>query len=360
MNIAIIGAGLAGLSCALTLEKHGYSADIFEKRKKVGDRPVVGEVMSPLLHRPIDDAIKYLSEYHDIHLKPTTNIQRIFVHSPNETSFIEGHLGHTNKRGKDKTSYEKQLAEQVKSPIHLKKQVQYEEISKQYTHVVLATGDPLDTQSLQSFDTAFKATFAGAIVKGEFVHNEVHTWYDSELVPKGLGYFLPFSNTEGHLVLVYPKYKENLTIDKGKLWKAILKKAEQTLKQKLKVSQQFDLDNYVIGKSKYPRIGNTFFVGNCFGAIDPFLGFGQFTSILTGIYAAQDLCGISNYEEDVQILYKNYHDSLSLRRKLESLNNDQLDLITKSLQYKPVRKLLTGSNINLLRVISTLTHPSRR
>ncbi|WP_254901700.1 NAD(P)/FAD-dependent oxidoreductase [Thalassobacillus devorans] len=120
MNIAIIGAGLAGLSCALTLEKHGYSPDIFEKRKKVGDRPLIGEAMSPLLHRPIDDAIKYLSETHDIHLKPTTNIQKIFVHSPNETSFLEGHLGYTNKRGKDKNSYERQLAEQVKSPIHLK------------------------------------------------------------------------------------------------------------------------------------------------------------------------------------------------------------------------------------------------
>ncbi|WP_028784975.1 NAD(P)/FAD-dependent oxidoreductase [Thalassobacillus devorans] len=360
MKIAIIGAGLAGLSCAITLEKYGYQADIFEKRKKVGDRPVVGEAMSPILHTPIDDAIKYLSENHNIHLKPTTNIQKIYIHSLNESSYLEGHLGYINKRGKDPEAYEKQLAEQVKSPIHLKKQVRYEDISKKYTHVVLATGDPIDTQNIQSFDTAFKASFKGATIKGDFIHNEAHTWYDNELVPKGMAYFLPFSNAEGNLVVVYPQYKENRTIDKNNLWKKILQKSSHTLGQELSIRKEFSLDNYVVGKNKYPRIGNTFFVGNCLGVINPFLGFGQFTSILSGIYAAEDICGESNYEDKVQILYKNYHDSLTLRRKLEGLTNNQIDMVTKSLHLKPVRKLVAGSHVNILKIISSISHPARR
>ena len=77
MNIAIMGSGLAGLSCALTLEKYGYQADIFERREEVGDRFVIAEAMFSMFHTPYDDAIKFLSETHDLHLKPSSNIQKV-------------------------------------------------------------------------------------------------------------------------------------------------------------------------------------------------------------------------------------------------------------------------------------------
>ncbi|WP_443124088.1 hypothetical protein [Halobacillus sp. B29] len=37
--------------------------------------------------------------------------------------------------------------------------------------MVLATGDPKDTQQIQPYDIAYSSTFAGAIIKGEFVRN---------------------------------------------------------------------------------------------------------------------------------------------------------------------------------------------
>jgi flavin-dependent dehydrogenase len=42
MEVAIKGAGMSGLSCAITLEKHGIKPTIFEKRNRVGDRFVNG------------------------------------------------------------------------------------------------------------------------------------------------------------------------------------------------------------------------------------------------------------------------------------------------------------------------------
>ena len=36
MKIAIIGAGIAGLSCALECEKLGVTADIFERNHSIG------------------------------------------------------------------------------------------------------------------------------------------------------------------------------------------------------------------------------------------------------------------------------------------------------------------------------------
>ncbi|WP_254434321.1 NAD(P)/FAD-dependent oxidoreductase [Halobacillus sp. Marseille-Q1614] len=275
MKIAIIGAGLSGLSCALTLEKYGYQADIFERRAMVGDRFVIAEAMFAMFHTPYDDAVKYLSETHDIHLKPTTNIQKVHIYSENEHSFIDGHLGFTNMRGKHPEAYEKQLAHQLKGEIHFNKNVSYKDISTEYTHVVLATGDVLDTKKFQPYDVAFKASFKGAVIEGDFNQTEVYTFFNHHFAPKGMAYVLPHSDREASFVLVYPQYPENETLDKEELWKKCLAECCRRLDQDFKVTSEYSIKDYRIGKIQTPRIGNTFFVGNCWGLSHLYLVLGN-------------------------------------------------------------------------------------
>ncbi|WP_430787322.1 NAD(P)-binding protein [Virgibacillus flavescens] len=360
MKIAIMGAGLSGLACALTLEKHGYQADIFERRGMVGDRFIVAEAMFAMFHKPFDDMVKYLTEEHDIHLKPTCNTQRVYSHSENESSYVDGHLGFINMRGKHPESYEKQLASQLKGKIQFNQNVTYKDVSKEYSHVVLATGDALDTEKLQPYEVAFKANFKGAIMEGDFNQTEVHTFYNNDFAPKGMAYILPHSDHEATLVNVYPQYPENEKLDKDLLFEKSVAECSRILDQDFTIKDEFSIKNYRVGKTEFPRIGNTFFVGNCFGAITPLFGFGQFESMLTGIYAAHDIVGIGDYSELVKPLKQSYHDSLSLRRAIEKLDNKQLDRVTKSLNNKLVEQLVTSKNVNFLKLLSRAIHPFGR
>ncbi|ARI79017.1 NAD(P)/FAD-dependent oxidoreductase [Halobacillus mangrovi] len=360
MKIAIMGAGFSGLTCALTLEKHGYSADIFEKRGMVGDRMVYAEGISSIFHTPIKDYIQFLSENYDLHLKPTSNISRTHIYSKNESATLDGNLGFINMRGKHPDSYEKQLAEKIKSPIHFNAEVNYEEISKEYTHVILATGDPMDVQEIQPFEISYKASFRGSTVSGEFKRNEIYTWFNNDFAPKGMSYLLPHSETEASLIVVYPQYPENQKKDKEELWEQCLESAQKSLQQKLSITNDYSLKDFMVGKAAYPRIGNTFFTGNCLGCISPFIGFGQFTALLTGIYAAEDICGLESYEKQTKSIYQKYHDSLTLRRLIEHSSNEQLDRVVKSLHNELLGKALTSPKLQILKVLAKVAHPIPR
>ena len=128
------------------------------------------------------------------------------------------------------------------------------------------------------------------------------------------------------------------------------------LKFKLEIISNFQVKNYIIGICPNAHIANTYFVGNNFGAIMPFLGFGQFSAILTGIYSAYDIMGKENYEKQLVPLRKSYLNSLTLRKFMEMSDNKNLDFLVKKLNKSWGNKIF-NSNINYLQIISTLLKP---
>ncbi|HHY81591.1 MAG TPA: NAD(P)/FAD-dependent oxidoreductase [Clostridiales bacterium] len=334
MKVAIMGAGMSGLSCAITLEKHGVEPVIFEKRRCVGDRFVNGEATFSMFNRPIGDELKYLKEKHGIHLIPTDVVNKLVVHSKNETSSIDGSLGYLNIRGRHEKSYECQLERQVKTKINFNSDYEYQQLIKDFDYVVLATGDAEYALRLGNFRCDLTCTIKGATVTGEFLTNFPHVWFNYEIIPKGYAWLLPFSETEANLVLAYPDYPDNIKLDLDKMWESFYGLACRQLDQNLKVTDRFEITRYMMGICKNPKINNTYFVGNCFGAMSPGLGFGQFTSVLTGVYAAYDLLNMGSYCELTKPLFENFNHSLALRRFLENLNDSNWDLIVKSLDNK--------------------------
>ncbi len=82
--------------------------------------------------------------------------------------------------------------------------------------------------------------------------------------------------------------------------------------------------------------------------------------MMTGIYAAHDMVGIGNYEKLVQPLSTSYHDSLTLRRTLERLDNKKLDLLTKSMSNELVESFVTSKKFNAMKILSRIIHPYPR
>lgn len=357
MKVAILGAGLSGLSSAIILEQHGISPTIFEKRSIVGDRFVNGEVLLTILTKPINDTIKYLADEHQLYLKPTNQINQIRLFSENEQAQINGHLGYTNIRGRHEEAFEQQLASQINTKIHYDSSVSYEELRKDYTHIVLATGDANYALEQKNFRHDLSAIIRGATIEGEFNKTTIYVWVDHNLAPFGYAYIIPFSQNKANIAISYPDYKGLGNWNTNHYWERTIERAQEQLKQSFRITDHFEVSNYMIGTSIYPRLGNTFFAGNCYGAIMPFLGFGQFTSILTGIYAAYDIVGLRKYDQLTKPLKKSYEQSLILRKTFEKLKNPSFDFIVKHMDGTMGDKLFNPGRQNPLRLMSYLLRP---
>ncbi|GAA0180908.1 NAD(P)/FAD-dependent oxidoreductase [Clostridium sediminicola] len=359
MEVAIMGAGLSGLSCAITLERYGITPTIFEKRNSVGDRFVNAEAMFSILNRPVKDCLPYIAENYHINLKPIGEVDKLFVHSKNELGTIDGKIGYTNIRGRYKNSYENQLEKQVKCNINFNSTYEYEELCKNFEYVVLATGDGEYASLLGNYRCDLTCTIKGATVEGEFVTSNPSVWFNYEIIPKGYAWLIPFSEKEANLVIAYPDYPDNIKLDINDMWEKFYSLVCKKLGQNFKITDNFEITRYMIGICNKPKIDNTYFVGNCFGAISPGLGFGQYTSILTGVYSSYDICGVGTYEELTKPLFENYNHSLVLRRFLENLTDDEIDSKVKNLDNKIIGKLFdkvcsSNSSIELLQLLTPL------
>ncbi|MFZ4452409.1 NAD(P)/FAD-dependent oxidoreductase [Salibacterium aidingense] len=356
MKVAIMGAGLSGLSCAIMLERNGITPTIFEKRSRTGDRFVNGEAFMSFLTKPIDDVVRYLAEEFQLYIQPVSPINRLSFHSENENAIIDAQTGFINIRGRHRLSLENQLTDQLQTDIQFHASKSYESMLREYTHVILAPGDASYAEKLRNFTEKLSVSLKGAIVEGEFDNDHVRVWLNNEIAPNGYAYLLPLSSSKANLVMAYPDAVSASKEQTEKQWALLLNSACAQVNQHLHVTDQFQITNYKIGLCHAPRIGNTFFTGNCFGAIMPFLGFGQFESILTGIYAAYDICGYGKYEDYTKPLRKSFHDSFILRRGMETLNNDAFNFIVKQLNGR-IGERLFSTDRNIVRAGSFLLRP---
>ncbi|PKM81653.1 MAG: dehydrogenase [Firmicutes bacterium HGW-Firmicutes-14] len=356
MEIAIMGAGLSGLSCAITLAQNGITPVVFENRSRPGDRFINAEILLDILNRPVMDSLAYLSGNHGIFLQPSSNIRRLILISENRRAVIEGNLGFVTIRGRHTQSFESQLAGRYSGKIVFNSRESYEDLIQEFSHVIMATGDAAYAVRLRNYEEDLTVRLKGATFTGNFDPQTVYAWLDYRIAPRGYCYLIPFSREEANGVIAYPEYPDTLSTNPAVLWSRFEARLEEEFSGGLRVTDTFDVQGYIIGSATTPRIGNTFFTGNCLCAVMPFLGFGQFTAILSGIYAARDLLGMGDYLGLTAKIRKSYRKSLVMRRFLENLDNQGLDTLVSALSGGLGNRIF-NSRFNLLSTVSLILKP---
>ncbi|HWQ29631.1 MAG TPA: FAD-dependent oxidoreductase, partial [Negativicutes bacterium] len=109
MKVAIVGAGISGLSCAIALERHGITPVIFEKRAHVGEALLYSSIWPSIISRPITDPLKYLKREYSLELSPSSHIRKMMMLSPGKRAVERGGLGYIFRRGFQDQALEAQL-----------------------------------------------------------------------------------------------------------------------------------------------------------------------------------------------------------------------------------------------------------
>ena len=90
MNVAIIGAGIAGLSCAYELKRNGVIPTIFEEKQYLSQAVDFNTTTLKLFDRNMSDPMRYLKKEYNLNIKPLNALKEIVMNSPNKQTVIKG------------------------------------------------------------------------------------------------------------------------------------------------------------------------------------------------------------------------------------------------------------------------------
>ncbi|HCC08248.1 MAG TPA: dehydrogenase [Clostridiales bacterium] len=342
MNVAIIGAGVAGLACAHELEKHNISPVIYEQNAYIGEQyPHVGAMLE-LIDRPVVDVIIYIKNEFDIDIKPLNVLTKLITYSPKDSYEVRGNLGYFVERGRNSNDLKNQLYAQLNNTkIKFNEVADYETLKNQYDYVVIANGSPSFSKELGCFNELFNGFIRGAIVLGEFDPNALIAWINKDYCKSGYVYLTPFNNKKAFIGLIASDVNESEVEHYWDLFKS-------TENINYPIVEEFKL-NHISGFVYPHTVSNTLLAGNAGGALDPFLGFGQFTSIAMGVMAGKSIITGDDYDKLLKYYIFKQRKMHQFRIALNKGTNKDYDKAIALVKIPPLKHLVYNTKIDFVK-----------
>ncbi|HYE82597.1 MAG TPA: NAD(P)/FAD-dependent oxidoreductase [Clostridia bacterium] len=323
MKVAIIGAGLSGLSCAIGLERHGIKPIIFEKRAHVGESLDYSTIWPRVINRPIMDPLKYLKKEYALELTPVNHIKKIVMLSPDHRAVERGSLGYIFRRGYPNYALEKQLLNYVDSPVTFDKYIEAEDIKNEFDYVVIANALSSTAKNLGIWTETFNAHARIALILGKFKPTEIIMWLDNSYGKNGFCYLIPMSDREASLVQIV----NGITgYELDYYWKQFLFK--ENINYHISITTDTEHD---CGFVQPIQMGNILFVGNAAGFTDDLIGCGSLNAIESGMLAAHAITYGKDYVTLSKPIFEDIVKFHEFRKSMNTMDNAKINLLVKAL-----------------------------
>lgn len=347
MKVAIIGAGISGLTCALGLEKLGVSCEIYERKHRIGNLFSFGEIILQVMHRPHKDPLNFLKSQLGMSIEPLNEIKKVVIKSPKKEIKVEGKLGYIFERGQGEKSLENQLAKEVQSKILFNTNADYKKLSKIYDYVVIATGNDMIVKQLTQCENIVSSRIKGGIALGDFDPHTVYVWFNRLYARSGFAYLVPVGNNKATITLVSTYTLKEEIED---MWQTFL--YHEKLNYRMIETFETEVGSCL---AKNHKIDNIYVIGNAGGFLEPAFGFGLVNSIKTALYCATSIVKGEDYEEKVKGIITEIQKMVDLRRAMDEMTNEDYDRILSIIGNPIVKNLIYKTNVEVIKYIPFLT-----